>query len=292
MTTKSSKGSRCLFEVSALDVVTWGIWESEETSSKNDSPSKLNGDWDTVLSGVVDVLCDVDEDRGEEDTDGNAELVTCDQGTTNSLWSLQKELACENCRERDRRTYNLGHVEDDNGRFETDSDTSNQTTNDDCSESITSTSDHLNNDTDHVDQTSENDSPFATNAIRDITSDDSTEESTSGQDRDDEGGVGGTESDLLIDDLLVWAVLDVGDEERRWQDTVDVTGIITKEDTSERCKSANQVGLEGDWSLNTGNVVAASRHCCCLLMFVVVDDVVYGRERILDSSLTLLLTEG
>jgi len=87
-------------------------------------------------------------------------------------------------------THNFRHVENDNGRLETDSDTSNETTNDDSSKGVTSTSDHLDDDTDGIDDTASNDSPFTSNAIGNITSDDGTEESTGRQDRDDERSVG------------------------------------------------------------------------------------------------------
>jgi len=89
LSTKSGEGSRCLFELTALDVVTWGIWESQETTSKDKGPCELDGNWDAVLSRVTDVLCDVNDDGGEEDTNGDTELVTCNQSTTNSLWSLR-----------------------------------------------------------------------------------------------------------------------------------------------------------------------------------------------------------
>lgn len=77
------------------------------------------------------------------------------------------------------KTYDFRHVQDDNGGFETDTDTSNQTTDDDSSKSISSTSNHLDDATNNVDQAAHDDSPFTSNAIRDITSDDGTEESTS-----------------------------------------------------------------------------------------------------------------
>jgi len=75
--------------------------------------------------------------------------------------------------------------------------------------------------------------------------------------------------------------LDEGDEDAGSSDTVDVTGVVTEEDTTERGESAHQVGLPGDGSLDAlnivgcgetpsgrndrgrgGDVVAGLLHCC------------------------------
>ena len=38
------------------------------------------------------------------------------------------------------------------------------------------------------------------------------------------------------------------------QYTIDVTGIITKKNTTKCCKTAHEVGLPGDWSLDAVNI--------------------------------------
>jgi hypothetical protein len=52
--------------------------------------------------------------------------------------------------------------------------------------------------------------------------------------------------------------------------TVNITGIVTKEDTSEGCESAHEVGLEGDRSLDDGDVTVDVRHVDEKLVVVVV----------------------
>ena len=90
-----------------------------------------------------------------------------------------------------RRTHDFTHVENDDGRFETDTKTSNDTSSDNGTKGIDlRTSDHLNNDTDQVDQAAHNDSPFTTNSLSDVTSDESSKESTSGENGGDERCVG------------------------------------------------------------------------------------------------------
>lgn len=64
-----------LLELALLDVETGGFGEEEETRGEDDGPQKLDGDGDAVGAGVVAVLCGVDDAVGEQDTDGDAELV-------------------------------------------------------------------------------------------------------------------------------------------------------------------------------------------------------------------------
>ena len=140
--------------------------------------------------------------------------------------------------------YDFRHVQDDNGGLKSDTETSNHTTANNKSERITThTREHLDHDTGDVDAATKDDSPFSANSLRDITSDDCTEESPSRQDRDDERRVWGGE-------LVGTCSLDLVDEVGRANHTVDVSRIIPEEDTTERCERAEKVGLPGDGSLN------------------------------------------
>lgn len=71
-----------------LDEVTGRVGEEEQTASEDQSPWELNSNGDTVGTGVVVVLGAVDNARGEQDTNGNAELVTSDESTTNLAGAL------------------------------------------------------------------------------------------------------------------------------------------------------------------------------------------------------------
>lgn len=112
------------------------------------------------------------------------------------------------------------------------------------------TSDHLDNDTNSVDKATDNDSPLATDAVGKITSDESTEEGTARENRDDERRVAFGESILAL-------ALDLFNEELGAVDTVDVTGIVTEEDTSERGEGAHEVGLPGDGSLDLLDILGS-----------------------------------
>lgn len=137
--------------------------------------------------------------------------------------------------------------------------------------------------TNDVDGTAHDNGPLAANDIGHVTSDEGTEESTSRKDRSDQRQVAASEGravtsgDLSIDESVT---LDESDEDSGASDTVDVTGVVTEEDTTEGGEGAHQVGLPCDGSFNalrvggcgqanrvgpvTGGhlVVGSLLHCC------------------------------
>ena len=174
------------------------------------------------------------------------------------------------------RTYDFRHVENDNGRLEANTETGDETTGDNSTERITSASDHLNGDTDDVDEAAKDNSPLAANHVGKITSNESAKEGTAGQDRDDERRVG-------FADFGGQRALDGVDEDLGSKDTVDITGIVTEEDTAERGEGADEVRLPRHGRLNSLNILSdgegssvvrscrhaglllGSRHCCSVL---------------------------
>lgn len=226
------KGVDGVFNAATLDEVSGRVGEEEETTGEDDGPGELETDGDLVGLHAVEVLGSVDDTGSEEETDGDAELVTGDESTTNLLGA------------------NLRHVQNDNGRLETDTDTGNETTDNDASKSITMTSNHLNNNTNSVDKATSNDSPLATHAVSKITSDEGTKEGTAGEDRGDERRV-------ALAEAVGTSALDLVDEELGAIDTVDVSGIVAKEDTTEGRESAHHVGLPGDGGLDLLDIVGS-----------------------------------
>lgn len=147
-----------------------------------------------------------------------------------------------------RKTHNLRHVQDNNGRLETDTDTSNQTTGDNGSQSIALASNHLNDNTDAVDDTTADDGPLSANAIGKVTSDQGAKEGAARQDRSDERRV-------RVGQVVAASALDLMDEVEGAVDAVDVSGIVAEEDAAKRSKGAHQVGLPGDGSLDFGDIL-------------------------------------
>lgn len=76
-------------EVTLLDEVAGRVGETHETTGEDDSPDKLDGDGNTVSTSILPVLSSVDDARSKHETDGDAELVTGDQGTTDLARALQ-----------------------------------------------------------------------------------------------------------------------------------------------------------------------------------------------------------
>jgi len=214
-----------IFESTLLDEVSRGVWEEEETDTENESPGKLNGDGDSVGTSVLALFGGVNDDGSQHDTDGDTELVTSNESTSNLSWT------------------DFAHVENDNGRLKADTNTGNETTSDNDAESITNTSDHLDYDTDEVDNAAHDDGPFAAHHISQITGDDGAEESTSREDRDDQRLVGRRQLGSI-------GAFDGLDEDGGAIDTVDIAGVVTEEDTTKGGKGADEVGLPGDGGFN------------------------------------------
>lgn len=148
------------------DEETGGLGQEEETSSENQSPEHLQSNGNTVGAGVSAVLGSVVNARGQHETDGDAELVAGDDGTTDLAGS------------------NLGHVQNDDGGNETDTESSNQTTSNEKTEAGGSS---LEDNTNDENEAASNDGGTTTEPVSQVTGDQSTEESTSRQNRDDEG---------------------------------------------------------------------------------------------------------
>lgn len=83
--------------------------------------------------------------------------------------------------------------------------------------------------TNDIDGAADDNGPLATNDVGDITSNKSTEESTSGQDRDNERGVARADGTAGGGDTIrADGALNLFDEERGVENTVDVTGVVPK----------------------------------------------------------------
>jgi hypothetical protein len=198
LATESGQSVAGSFNVTTLDEVTRRVGEEEETTTENDTEDELDGDGNAVRASVGDVLGTVVDARGQQETNGNAELVTGNESTS------------------DLARADLRHVENDNGRFETDTETGDETTSNNQTKTVRG---DLENDTDDVDSATNDDSPTTTDSVGNITGDDSTEEGTSRENSSDERVVRAGES-------IVASALDELDEDGRTGDTVDVTWIM------------------------------------------------------------------
>ena len=76
LTTDTAKSVGSLVKLSLLDPESGRFGQKSKTDSEDDSPQELDGNRDTVRTGITAFLSRVDDAVGEQDTNGNAELVT------------------------------------------------------------------------------------------------------------------------------------------------------------------------------------------------------------------------
>ena len=159
---------------------------------------------------------------------------------------------------------NFGHVENDDGGDKSNTKTSDETTDNHDSESGRSS---LKNATNREDQTSHDNRRSAANEISDITSNNGTEESTRRQDGCGERLLPRRQSKVL-DYSGVWIsssrrIVETSvelDEVRHSQDTRHPSRIVSEKDTTERCKSTHEVGLDRHGRLNARRVGRTMNH--------------------------------
>jgi len=118
LATQSGERLASLLDTAALDEVSRGVRKASDTATKDKTPGELDGNGNAVLAAVSAVLDSVVDAGGDEETKGDGELVTSNEGTTDFLGA------------------NLRHVQDDDGGLETDTDTGNETTSDDQTETL------------------------------------------------------------------------------------------------------------------------------------------------------------
>ena len=153
-------------ELASLDEVTWRLRQEKQANAKDESPEHLNGHRDAVGAGVEAILGAVVHAGCKQNTNGNAELVSGDERAT------------------DLARRDLRHVQDDDSRDESDTETSNNTARD--KELVVSGSD-LKNDSGEEDAASRDDGGAATNEIGAVTSNQSTQEGTEREEGHDHG---------------------------------------------------------------------------------------------------------
>lgn len=106
LTPEAGQGAGGLVEFALLDEESRGLGKEEETGSEDDSPEQLDCDGDSVRAAVVSVLGGVVDSRRQEQADGDAELVAGDESST------------------DLSRCDFGHVENQDSRDGTDTETS------------------------------------------------------------------------------------------------------------------------------------------------------------------------
>lgn len=73
--------------MAAANEVAGRLGEEQQTKDQDNGPGKLHGDGDAVAASVLAVVGGVVDDGGEQETDGDGELVRADDGAADPLGS-------------------------------------------------------------------------------------------------------------------------------------------------------------------------------------------------------------
>lgn len=267
-----------LVKLALLDEETGRVGEQHKTNGKDDGPEELDGDGDTVRASVITVLGRVNNAVGQQDANGDAELVTSNDGTADlargDLGHVPVGIRWGNGVESGAKVCS----QDDNGRDETDTETGNETT---ANHDIEASGSSLENTTDSEDEAADDDGQTTSNEVGKVTGDDGAEEGTSGEDGSDEGllPLGNNECRGVVLEILTGqtSVLGIGqtsvlaDEVGHSKNTTHPSRIITEEDATECGESDQKVCPYGNGGLDTGDIGGAgegynssTRHDCRL----------------------------
>jgi hypothetical protein len=89
LATKARQRFHGLLDPASLDEVAGRIWEEDQTTAENKTPGELDADRNAVGASVGAVLGGIVDAGCEQETNGNAELVTGNEGTTDFTRALE-----------------------------------------------------------------------------------------------------------------------------------------------------------------------------------------------------------
>lgn len=236
----TGEGNSGLVKITPSNEETRRFGQEEQATSQNERPKHLEADGDAVGAAVFSVLGSIVDAGRQEEADADAELVSRNDSAADLAGS------------------NLGHVQNDDGGDETDTEASDQSSSHNKTEACRG---GLEDDTHDKDSAAENDRGATTDPISKITSNESSEEGTGRENRGDERLVGRGEGSGVRS-------FDGVDEVFHAHDARDVTRVVSKEDTTESGEDAHQVGLDCDGGLDPRQIVTtrrgrgSTRHIC------------------------------
>ena len=83
MTSDPSKSDRSSIDPALLNIPSRRFGQEEESDTEDQSPQELDSHWDSVGTSVHPILGGVDDAICDQDTDGDTELVSGYNGTSN-----------------------------------------------------------------------------------------------------------------------------------------------------------------------------------------------------------------
>ena len=98
LTAEPGKSVHSLLNLASLDEVAGRIWEEEQTTAKDDTPGELNADGDAIRAGAIVVFGGIVDAGGQQETDGDTELITGNKSATDFTRALEQN-ALVGCRQ-------------------------------------------------------------------------------------------------------------------------------------------------------------------------------------------------
>ena len=214
----------------------------------------MDSDWDSVRAGIIAVLGCIDDTVGQEDTNGDTELISCHDSTPDRFRCdfLEDLSAFLEFHQRwgPGWEFTYRHVQNDNGRDESNTSTANDAASAHDTEASGS---RLEDATNGENATAGNDGGSASDEVGDVTGDEGAEKGPAGQNGRgqrliacwqmksfDGSGVRGVrvrQASVLTNEVF------------HGQNAAHPSGVVTEEDTTKGRKGADEVGPKGDGGL-------------------------------------------
>lgn len=93
-TTEPSERLGCRLMLALLDQKAWRLGQDEHADNEDDGPGKLDGNGDAVAAGIVAILGRVVDDGGQQETDGDGQLVAADNGASDPFGGAIQVSLC------------------------------------------------------------------------------------------------------------------------------------------------------------------------------------------------------
>ncbi|KAH3674048.1 hypothetical protein OGATHE_002028 [Ogataea polymorpha] len=215
------------------DVVSRRFWEQDESDSKNDGPDELQSNRDSVGAGVVSVLGAVVNTGREQQSDGDEELVTGNDGTSDFLWR------------------NFRQIQNHHGRNKTNTNT--------CYNSSYGKQSHrgggnLERNTDRVDTAAGHNNGSSSKHVGQVSGTHSTKKGTCRKNRSNKRFLRRSNDKRGVIVAVFHLSSEFMDKVVHTHDTGNVTGVVSEKDTSKRTKGAHKISSHSQGSLDSVNV--------------------------------------
>lgn len=221
-TVQLGHGGTGLVDAAVAEVKTRRLGEESHTTTEDDGEQEGQTESDTPLGSTLQGVGTQVDEVGQEDTEGDEQLVATDHGTTDVTGG----------------TLTLVHGDEQGAS--TNTQTSGPTTHDHL-DPFSGGGGDLDDQADHEDNTPEGDGPLAADLVGDGGSDESTDQGTNRQKTGQETGADVTQVPFALSVLHTIAAEIVG----FLLETGDLTSVITEEETTHGDEDGHDEGPQG-----------------------------------------------